>query len=200
MSKLLVIVLGILAAGCVAGLVATRWNGPTAEASNGAGPSSVASSVKAGVPATAAAESAATSTPAVAPVAVGPRKPTGPVKSMTIKELGHFEYDAEKGGTIPADVLAMDNATVRLRGYILPMSQAAELTDFALVPDLFNCCFGQPPGVQHVIMVRLPPKRGIDYTSEEVWVEGVLHVKEQRQDDYTTQIFALDGYSVKPAK
>ncbi len=69
----------------------------------------------------------------------------GEVRSLQIKDLGTFEYDADKGGNIPADVMALNGATVRVTGFMIPIDQAENITSFALVPSLFACCFGQPP-------------------------------------------------------
>ncbi|MGH7178876.1 MAG: DUF3299 domain-containing protein, partial [Tepidisphaeraceae bacterium] len=77
----------------------------------------------------------------------------GEVLELEIRDLGNFEYDADHGGNIPQDVQRLSGATVRLRGYMIPMDQADAITEFALVPSLFACCFGQPPQVQHTIVV-----------------------------------------------
>jgi hypothetical protein len=71
------------------------------------------------------------------------------------------------------------------------------VTDFALVPSLLGCCFGQPPGVQHVITVHMAQGKPVEYALDELEVEGVLHVHVQRQDGYTYSIFELAGDSVR---
>src|SRR5437762_6919468 len=45
---------------------------------------------------------------------------SGEVVDLAIKELGNFEFDAEHGGNIPADVKRMTGATIRLHGYMIP--------------------------------------------------------------------------------
>src|SRR5262249_30370510 len=76
-----------------------------------------------------------------------PHKPykQGETLAMTIKELGNFEYDPDKGGPVPADVQSMEGARVKLTGFMIPTTQADKITDFAMVPSLFGCCFGAPP-------------------------------------------------------
>ena len=121
----------------------------------------------------------------------------GETRTMGIKELGNFDYDAEKGGEVPEDVLALNGGTIRLSGYMLPLSQSQYMTEFALVPTLFNCCFGQPPGVQHVVTAHLPKGKGVEYTIYEVSVEGTIKVDVRRKDEYTESIFEMDATSVK---
>ncbi|MDB5358348.1 MAG: hypothetical protein JWN24_4801 [Phycisphaerales bacterium] len=123
----------------------------------------------------------------------------GETLEMTIKELGNFEYDQEHGGNIPADVKKLSGGKVRLRGFMIPMDQAENITQFALVPSLFACCFGQPPQIQHTIVVDCPKGKAVGYCPDEIMVEGTLKVEEKKDDGYIVSIFAVDVTSVKPA-
>jgi len=120
---------------------------------------------------TAVASLNATRTPHPAPKA-------GEVVELAIKELGNFDFNADKGGNIPADVLALSGHKIRLKGFMIPMDQAANITQFALVPDLFACCFGQPPQLQHTIIANCPKGKAVGYYPEELTVEGTLKVQE----------------------
>jgi hypothetical protein len=131
-------------------------------------------------------------TPHPAPVA-------GQVQEMAIKDLGNFDYDADKGGNIPPDVTAMSGSKIRLSGYMIPMDQAESITEFALVPSLFSCCFGQPPQIQHTIVVHVPKGKAVSYYPDEISVEGTLKVDEKKEDGFIVSIFEVDTTSVKPA-
>ena len=111
---------------------------------------------------------------------------------MTIQELGNFEYDQEKGGNIPKDVKALTGTTVRLSGYMIPLDQADKIKQFVLVPDLFACCFGQPPQVQHSIIVTCPEGKAVSYFPEQIQVEGKLKVEEKKDDGFIVSIFEVD--------
>ena len=121
----------------------------------------------------------------------------GETRDLAIKALGNFEFDPNKDTQVPADVAALDGAHLRLTGFMIPLTQAEKLSDFALVPSLVSCCFGQPPGVQHIITCRTPPKKGVDFAVDELVVEGVLHVNVRREDNYTNSIFEMEVSSVK---
>jgi hypothetical protein len=132
------------------------------------------------------------------------RKPHAPPQSgqvleMPIKELGNFDFDAAKGGNIPKDVQALSGSKVRFRGYMIPMDQAANITQFALVPDLFACCFGQPPQLQHTIVANCPKGKAVSYYPDEITVEGTLKVAEKKDEGFIVSIFELDVSSVKPS-
>jgi hypothetical protein len=120
----------------------------------------------------------------------------GEVLTMTIKDLGNFPFNPETDTEVPADVAALDGARVRLNGFMLPISQSEKITDFALIPSLMGCCFGASPGVEHVITAKLPPDKAVDYTVDEVVVEGVLHVKVERKQGYTYSLFKVEAQSV----
>ena len=123
----------------------------------------------------------------------------GEALELTIKELGNFDYDADKGGMIPKDVIALTGSKVRLRGYMIPMDQAANITQFALVPDLFACCFGQPPQIQHTIVVNTPKGKAVSYYPDEITVEGNLKVAEKKDEGFIISIFEMEVSSVKPS-
>ena len=91
---------------------------------------------------------------------------------------------------------ALSGGRVKLNGFMIPLTQANQVTDFALVPSLLGCCFGQPPGVQHVVTVHMAPGQTAEYGLDELEVEGVLRVNVQRQQGYTNSIFELAAESV----
>ena len=117
---------------------------------------------------------------------------------MSIKDLGNFEYDADNGGNIPDDVKHLSGATVKLAGFMIPMDQAENITQFALVPSLFSCCFGQPPQIQHTILVHCPKGKSLSYFPDEIVVAGTLKVDEKKDEGYIVNVFELTATSVKP--
>ena len=123
----------------------------------------------------------------------------GQTLELSIKELGNFDFDQEKGGNIPADVKQLSGTPVRLRGFMIPMDQADNITKFALVPDLFACCFGQPPQIQHMVVANCPQGKAVSYSPDEIVVEGKLNVEEKKDDGYIVSIFEVSVTSVKAA-
>jgi hypothetical protein len=128
-----------------------------------------------------------------------PEPKPGETLEITIQQLGNFEFDAENGGNIPEDVQRLSGTPIRVRGYMIPMDQAQNIMQFAIVADLFACCFGQPPQLQHTIIVNTPKGKAVGYYPDEIVVEGVLTVEEKRDDGYIVSIFQMECTSVKPA-
>jgi hypothetical protein len=149
-------------------------------------------------------EKAVSKTNAATPMGVAERKPhpipaPGEVQELTIKELGNFEYNPDVGANIPDDVKRLSGSKIRLTGYMIPLDQAGHVTQFALVPSLFSCCFGQPPQIQHTIVCTCPKGSAVSYDPGQIVVEGVLKVEEKRDDGYVTSIFQVEPKSVTEA-
>ena len=128
-----------------------------------------------------------------------PAPKAGQVTEIQIKDLGNFDYDIEKGGNIPADIKALHGTKFRTRGFMIPLDQAEAINEFALVPSLFACCFGQPPQIQHTLVVHCPKGKAVSYYGDEIVVEGILKVEEKKDDGYIISVFEIDASSVKPA-
>jgi len=126
------------------------------------------------------------------------RPKDGQVMELAIKDLGNFEYDAEKGGNLPEDVKGLNGAKIRTHGFMIPLDQADNITEFALVPSLFACCFGQPPQVQHTMVVHTPKGKAVGYFPDEIMVEGTLVVNEKKEDGLIVSVFEVNCLSVKP--
>jgi len=127
------------------------------------------------------------------------RPKDGQAYEVGIKELGNFEYDAEKGVGMPEDVKKLSGVKLKTRGFMIPLDQADNISEFALVPSLFACCFGQPPQVQHTLVVRTPKGKAVAYFPDEIVVEGTLKVNEKKEDGLVVSVFEVDCISVKPA-
>ena len=117
----------------------------------------------------------------------------------SIKELGNFDYDADKGGNIPDDIKKLSGSKIRVSGFMIPLDQADNISHFSLVPSLFACCFGQPPQIQHQIVVHTPKGKAVGYYPDEIVCEGILKVDEKKDDGYIVSVFEMDVQSVKPA-
>lgn len=121
----------------------------------------------------------------------------GEVRTMDIKALGNFSYDPSAGSDIPADVQQLSGMQVRLQGYMIASQQASDrVTQFSLVPSRYACCYGQPPGVQHTIMVTMPRGQSAEYRDGLVWVAGKLTVHAVRDDGFVTSLFQVAATDV----
>lgn len=122
----------------------------------------------------------------------------GQVYELPLQKLGNFAYDADKGEGIPDDVKALDGSIVKLEGFMIPTESADKITKFVLVPDLFACCFGQPPQLQHTVVVVCPEGKAVSYFPDRISVQGTLKVGEKREEGYVLSIFEVGASSIRP--
>jgi hypothetical protein len=144
--------------------------------------------------ATAANESA----PVAAPVARS--SPGAGPAEITFDDI---KLDLAKGAPFRREVLTeqvtgLDGRRVRIRGYILPSFQQSGLTQFVLVRDNQECCFGPGAALHDCIVVRMQPGRTADFSIRPVAVAGTFRVAELRGPDGNhLAIYALEGENVQ---
>ena len=76
-------------------------------------------------------------------------------------------------------------------GFMMPLSEVKNITEFILVPSLWGCCYGQPPAVNHVVVVRMPPGQTTKFFNDVIRVRGKFSVGETKQDGYTVSLYVL---------
>jgi hypothetical protein len=106
--------------------------------------------------------------------------------------------DPFRPALITPKIQALEGRRVKIRGYILPSFQQAGLTQFVLVRDNLQCCFGPGAALYDAIVVEMRPGRSTDFTIRPVAVEGVFAVRELLDPDgKTLAIYHLDGEAVQ---
>ncbi len=92
----------------------------------------------------------------------------------------------------------LTNTKIRLRGYILPSFQQSGLTQFVLVRDNMQCCFGPGAALYDCVVVQMEPGKTTDFTSHPVAVDGVFSIQEIRgSENKCLAIYHLDADRVQ---
>ena len=131
--------------------------------------------------------------------------PAAPTSAATIREItfDDIKLEMQKGEPFARDRLTprveeLERQRVRIRGYILPSFQQSGLTQFVLVRDNQECCFGPGAALHDCVVVRMQAGRTADFSIRPVAVEGRFRVEELRgPDGRHLAIYALDGESVQ---
>lgn len=83
---------------------------------------------------------------------------------------------------------------VRLRGYILPSFQQEGLTQFVLVRDNMQCCFGPGAALYDCVIVDMKPGKTANFSVRPVAVTGVFDIRVFNDPDGNPlAIYHLDG-------
>ena len=109
---------------------------------------------------------------------------------------------------ISKDVKELDNKVVKLRGYILPSTlfKETDISQFVLVRDNQECCFGPGAALYDCVMIEMLPGQTTDYVTRPVTVQGKLKIDTKKYKYPGGQgprgashmaIFVIEGQSVK---
>jgi hypothetical protein len=135
-------------------------------------------------------------TPSTSPSTLDSRQP----REITFDDI---KLEMQKGDPfnrdlLPERVTALENRRIRIRGYILPSFQQSGLTQFVLVRDNQECCFGPGAALHDCVVVRMHSGRTAAFSIRPVAVTGTFTVEELRgPDGKHLAIYALDGESVE---
>jgi hypothetical protein len=106
--------------------------------------------------------------------------------------------DPFKREMLPDSIEAMTGKRLRIRGFILPTPQRRGITQFVLVRDNQECCFGPGAAIYDCILVEMQPGKTAEYSIRPVAVEGTFDVNEIKgPDGKHLAIYHLDAESVK---
>jgi hypothetical protein len=161
-----------------------------------------------GAPAEVRREPAPAAAPSSRPTAETP--PTPPAAAASVRPVAprdisfdDIKLDLKKGDPfsrdlLPTRVTALETTPIRIRGYILPSFQQTGLTQFVLVRDNMECCFGPGALLHDCIVVRMIPGKTAAFSIRPVAVTGTFRVEELRgPDGKHLAIYALDGEDVQ---
>ena len=92
----------------------------------------------------------------------------------------------------------LERERIRIRGYILPSFQQTGLSQFVLVRDNMECCFGPGAALYDCVVVRMQPGKTADFSIRPVAVAGTFRLEELLgPDGRHLAIYALDGEDVR---
>ena len=110
----------------------------------------------------------------------------------TLKSWTYVEHKT----AIPDYIKNLDGQSVQMAGFMMPLNATKQISEFVLVQFLWGCCFGQPPAVNHVVLVTMENGKKTQFFTVPVCVRGTFHVSEMRQDSYLVSLYRLEAKQV----
>jgi len=124
--------------------------------------------------------------------------PSVPGSAPADSKYTRLQFDTLKSWTyiegktpIPDFIKKLDGQDIEMVGFMMPLSEVKNITEFILVPSLWGCCYGQPPAVNHVVVVKMPPGQTTQFFNDVIRVRGKFSVGETKQDGYTVSLYVL---------
>jgi len=109
---------------------------------------------------------------------------------LTFDTLKSWTY-IEGKTPIPDFIKRLDGKDIEMIGFMMPLSEVKNITQFLLVPSLWGCCYGQPPAVNHIVVVRMPPGQTTKFFNDVIRIRGRFSVGETKQDGYLVSLYVL---------
>lgn len=123
---------------------------------------------------------------------------TGPVGSQRDPKYVELTFETLKSWTyvegqtpLPRFIKALDGKDVEMTGFMMPLTEMKDITEFLLVPSLWGCCYGQPPAVNHIVVVRMRTGQLTKFYDDPIRVRGRFKVGEIKQDGYLVSLYVL---------
>ena len=109
---------------------------------------------------------------------------------LTFDTLKSWTY-IEGKTPIPDFIKKLDGKNIEMIGFMMPLSEVKNITQFLLVPSLWGCCYGQPPAVNHIVVVKMPPGQTTKFFNDVIRIRGKFNVGETKQDGYLVSLYVL---------
>ncbi len=133
-------------------------------------------------------------------LAIGSSAQAEPPRNISFDKV---KFEMKKGDPFERKMLTPEienlvGKKIRIRGWILPGGQATGLTDFVLVRDNQECCFGPMAALFDCMIVKMVEGESTDFTTRAIAIDGVFDIREEKFPDGTWMaIYHLTAESVK---
>ncbi len=95
---------------------------------------------------------------------------------------------------IPADIKALDNKKVLLRGFMMPVTMEEDkTTEFFITRNPMCCAFGVATKLNELVTVKVGGKGLEPNMGQPVTIKGTLHVGPVRDSGDVTGLYRMDG-------
>jgi hypothetical protein len=120
----------------------------------------------------------------------------------------HFARDIATKGFVNAngrqshhsDIVKLNDQKIFLKGYMYPMGKKDGLTDFILVKDNQECCFGGEPKLTDMVLIKMKEGTTAKFYTSLVSVAGTFKARDPMQGGNLKPVFTLDATHVSPSR
>ncbi len=128
--------------------------------------------------------------------------PEGFQRVSFTRDISDNAFVVENGvKDVHPDVKALVDQPIFVKGFMYPTGKEYGLTEFLLLKDSGQCCFGGQPALQDMIGVRMKDGMDVDYYAGRVSVAGTFKINpEYRGQDSLEPLFLLETEFFSKAK
>lgn len=123
--------------------------------------------------------------------------PIAPVGCTAVSFDTLRSWDYVEGKTpIPEHIQKLDGRYVQMTGFMMPLAQTRDISEFILVPYVFGCCYGAPLAPNHMVIVQMPYGKTTQPVTGPFTVRGTFHSGEIRRDGALLSLYRLDAQEI----
>ncbi len=117
---------------------------------------------------------------------------------ITFNDLREYRFSRKANNPIPEKLKALQGKEVNIAGYMIPMSEALDVTEFMLVQmPFFGCCYSVPPEPNETVMVKMQKGKSTPYVYSPVRVTGIFKIQETKIDGFVVSVYEIEASQVK---
>jgi hypothetical protein len=106
--------------------------------------------------------------------------------------------NADGTATVAKEVAALDGQPIYIKGYMYPTKQMHNLSEFVLVKDTGQCCFGGQPKLTDMIVVKFEEGMTVNHREQQlVGVGGVFRAVSPSKSAGLNAFYVLEGTHFK---
>ncbi|MCS6989592.1 MAG: DUF3299 domain-containing protein [Chloroherpetonaceae bacterium] len=119
---------------------------------------------------------------------------------LTFNDLREYRFSRRANNPIPEKLKALEGKEVSIAGYMIPMSEALDVTEFMLVQiPFFGCCYSVPPEPNETVMVKMQKGKSTPYVYSPIRVTGTFKIQETKIDGFVVSVYEIEASHVKEA-
>lgn len=119
---------------------------------------------------------------------------------ITFNDLREYRFSRRASNPIPEKLKALQGKEVNIAGYMIPMSEALDVTEFMLVQiPFFGCCYSVPPEPNETVMVKMQKGKSTPYVYAPIRVTGTFKIQETKIDGFVVSVYEIEASQVKEA-
>lgn len=103
-------------------------------------------------------------------------------------------FNADGTAEVAPEVAALDGKKVFIKGYMYPTRQLTGISEFVLVKDTGECCFGGNPKISDMLIVQFKDGMTVDHKEQTlVSIAGVFRAKNVQRSGELVALYSIDG-------
>lgn len=108
------------------------------------------------------------------------------------------EEEGQQKVRFAPEVAELDGKPIYIKGYMYPTRQRFELSEFVLVKDTGQCCFGGQPKITDMIVVKYRNGMTVNHREQQlVGIGGVFRASVPEKSDAGAAIYTIEGTHFK---